>query len=56
MAGVSVRKPERRAGDLHEAAPKMERKKRKRSDPVTASEIVVHKGGSDRRVKSLPFF
>lgn len=48
-AGVSERRPERRAGDLPVVAPMMmEMMVKETKDPATATESVVHRGGANR--------
>lgn len=47
MAGVSGRKPVRRVGDLLEVVTMTKKRMaKKRKDPATASETVLHPGGS----------
>lgn len=52
VAGVSGKKPERRAGGRPAAAPMTtEKKMMETSDPATASETVVHRGGDEKTLK-----
>lgn len=48
-AGVNVRRPGRRAGDLPAAAARTTKTAKKRKDQATVSETVVHPGAPERR-------
>lgn len=51
VAGVSGKKPERRAGGRPAAAPTTtEKTMMETSEPATASETVVHRGGVEKRL------